>query len=154
LFQQDQSLDNNQKKNQLSQKNLKFGLKNGLIIQNEYELLNWRTLEPIPQTNQDSKTKVFFNKLMSHINSQNDFYRVTAYSLLAPILFLLFILIKKDANPTLKLFLTLVLIRCVMVFIFAPAAYFKYYHILYFFSWCGFLFYLAELKPNRNNNLE
>jgi hypothetical protein len=127
---------------------------NGLIIQNEYELLNWKTLEPRTSTKPDSSAIKFFNKLMTQISSQNDFYRIAAYSLLIPIVILLLVLLKKDANPILKLFYILILIRCIITFVFAPAAYFKYYHILYFFSWCGFLFYLAELKLIRNKNAE
>ena len=122
------------------------------IFANEYPYHDWQSLEQkknIVEIRNSFQNKNF-GYLIGIIKTGNAFVRVILFSLLFSLVFSVFVLSKYFNNKLVKIFIGMVILRCTFVFLFAPAAYFKYYHLLYFIC-CTFALVSLEISKEQKS---
>lgn len=121
----------------------------GTIFTDHTYRVDWNTLtykkdDEIPV---QSRQLRYFKILTGLIYGSYEWIIRIFFSMLLPILGLIYILLNRNVHSFVKGCATIILLKCLLMFFLSPASYFKYYDFLYYF---GFVFGILSISMHLN----
>lgn len=130
-----------------------FKNKGYVTFSNDYHSFDWKKLLPASNTEEYKKalSSKYFTFLINSVRNQFDYIRIILFSLLSSFVVIFLCILGFTKDKLIKTALWLISTRAVVIFLLSPAAYFKYYHSLYFV--CGLIGLLIVSRTLNANKL-